>query len=275
MTPEDDPSDAPAPSRLQPSDLTLPEETPPSSSRDGENEKDTKVNMSDTLKREEDEDKKAAEEQREFLQVHAVVHEEAVIDEENASEAADANAPPSSSSLSFVIPELRLDRSFSADGLSTPGTDEEYDEDDEDEEDEEEEDSDDNFLDRRDSGKRRSMVEATSCEKHAGGLSVQNSLRRRTHSEGSLLQDPRTTCFTSDNAINCMEASGTLLSPKTLKKELTKNGGSMHQLYMLFSGRKVRLSLSHCDTCRNDHFIKSAKHNISQYHYLTDLNTSN
>ncbi|KAA0716238.1 Regulator of G-protein signaling 3 [Triplophysa tibetana] len=239
LTPEDDPSDAPAPSRLHPSDLTPPEETPPPSSRD---DKDTEVNMSDTLKLEEDEDKNAAEEQREFLQVHAVVHEEAVIDEENASEAADANAPPSSSSSSFVIPELRLDRSFSADGLSTPGTDEEYDEDDEDEEDEEdeeEEDSDDNFLDRRDSGKRRSMVEATSCEKHAGGLSVQNSLRRRTHSEGSLLQDPRTTCFTSDNAINCMEASGTLLSPKTMKKELTKNGGSMHQLYMLFSGRKL------------------------------------
>ncbi|XP_057177036.1 regulator of G-protein signaling 3a isoform X2 [Triplophysa rosa] len=238
LTPEDDPSDTLAPCGLQPSDLTPPEEIPPPSSRD---EKDTEVNMSDTQNKEqeEDEDKKAAEEQREFLQVQAVVHEEAAIDEENASEAADANAPPSSSSSSFVIPELRLDRSFSADGLSTPGTDEEYDEDDEDEEDEEEEDSDDNFLDRQDSGKRRSMVEATSCEKHAGGLSVQNSLRRRTHSEGSLLQDPRTTCFTSDNAINCMEASGTLLSPKTLKKELTKNGGSMHQLYMLFSGRKL------------------------------------
>ena len=92
------------------------------------------------------------------------------------------------------------------------------------------------------------MVEGATCEKHGGGgLSVQNSLRRRTHSEGSLLQDPRTPCFTSDNAINCLEAGGvhhkggwTLPSPKTLKKELTKNGGSMHQLCMLFSGRKVR-----------------------------------
>ncbi|CAM9107948.1 unnamed protein product [Lampetra planeri] len=92
------------------------------------------------------------------------------------------------------------------------------------------------------------MVEGATCEKHGGGgLSVQNSLRRRTHSEGSLLQDPRTPCFTSDNAINCLEAAGahhkggwTLPSPKTLKKELTKNGGSMHQLCMLFSGRKVR-----------------------------------
>lgn len=172
-------------------------------------------------------------------------------DEDNTSEPPDTNAPPSSSSSSFVIPELRLDRSFSADALSSPNTDEEeYDEDDEEEseeeDDEEDEESDDAYLQRSDS-KRRSMVEGATCEKHGGGrLSVQNSLRRRTHSEGSLLQDPRTPCFTSDNAINCLEAGGahnkggwTLPSPKTLKKELTKNGGSMHQLCMLFSGRKV------------------------------------
>uniref|UniRef100_A0A3P8WL29 Regulator of G protein signaling 3a n=1 Tax=Cynoglossus semilaevis TaxID=244447 RepID=A0A3P8WL29_CYNSE len=170
-------------------------------------------------------------------------------DEDNASEPPDTNAPPSSSSSSFVIPELRLDRSYSADALSSPNTDEEdYDEDDEDESEEEDEegDSDDAYLQRTDS-KRRSMVEGATCEKHGGGgLRVQNSLRRRTHSEGSLLQDPRTPCFTSDNAINCLEAGGThhkggwtLPSPKTLKKELTKNGGSMHQLCMLFSGRKL------------------------------------
>lgn len=179
-------------------------------------------------------------------------------DEDNASEPPDTNAPPSSSSSSFVIPELRLDRSFSADALSSPNTDEEeYDDDDDEEEESEEEEeeeddddeSDDAYLQRSDS-KRRSMVEGTTCEKHGGGrLSVQNSLRRRTHSEGSLLQDPRTPCFTSDNAINCLEAGGghnkggwTLPSPKTLKKELTKNGGSMHQLCMLFSGRKVSSS---------------------------------
>ncbi|TRZ02174.1 hypothetical protein DNTS_014938 [Danionella cerebrum] len=173
-------------------------------------------------------------------------HEEKhlILDEDVVSEPLDTNAPPSSSSSSFVIPELRLDRSFSADALSTPGTDEDYEEDVEDDDEEEDEDSDEQYLERSDS-KRRSMVEASSCEKHSGGLSVQNSLRRRTHSEGSLLQDPRTTCFTSDNALNCMEGAGahpggwTLPSPKTLKKELTKNGGSMHQLYMLFSGRKV------------------------------------
>uniref|UniRef100_A0A8C7IM00 Uncharacterized protein n=1 Tax=Oncorhynchus kisutch TaxID=8019 RepID=A0A8C7IM00_ONCKI len=155
--------------------------------------------------------------------------------------------PPPSSSSSFIIPELRLDRSFSADALSSPNTDEEYDEDDEDDEDDddydEEDDSDDAYPERRDS-KRRSMVEGSACEKHGGRLSVQNSLRRRTHSEGSLLQDPRSTCFTSDNTINCLDASHghkggwSLPSPKTLKKELTKNGGSMHQLCMLFSGRK-------------------------------------
>ncbi|XP_027881973.1 regulator of G-protein signaling 3a isoform X11 [Xiphophorus couchianus] len=168
-------------------------------------------------------------------------------DEDNVSEPPDTNAPPSSSSSSFVIPELRLDRSFSADALSSPNTDEEeYDEDEEEESEDDEDDSDDAYLQRTDS-KRRSMVEGATCEKHGGGrLSVQNSLRRRTHSEGSLLQEPRTPCFTSDNAINCLEAGGvhpkggwTLPSPKTLKKELMKNGGSMHQLCMLFSGRKL------------------------------------
>lgn len=163
----------------------------------------------------------------------------------------DTNPPACSSSSSFIIPELRLDRSFSTDALSSTATDEE-DEDEEDEDEDEyddEEDSDDNYLEPT---KRRSMVEAGTCEKHggSGGLSVQNSLRRRTHSEGSLLQDPRTTCFTSDNAINCLEVTTaskggwTLPSPKTLKKELTKNGGSMHQLCMLFSGRKVSYSYS-------------------------------
>uniref|UniRef100_A0A087YPM6 Regulator of G-protein signaling 3 n=1 Tax=Poecilia formosa TaxID=48698 RepID=A0A087YPM6_POEFO len=159
---------------------------------------------------------------------------------------------------SFVIPELRLDRSFSADALSSPNTDEEeYDEDEEEEsEEDDEDDSDDAYLQRTDS-KRRSMVEGATCEKHGGGrLSVQNSLRRRTHSEGSLLQEPRTPCFTSDNAINCLEAGGvhpkggwTLPSPKTLKKELMKNGGSMHQLCMLFSGRKKLLSAGSPCSC--------------------------
>ncbi|XP_049594198.1 regulator of G-protein signaling 3a isoform X3 [Syngnathus scovelli] len=188
-------------------------------------------------------------EQEEEVHLHLLVS-----NEDNVYELPDTNAPPSSSSSSFVIPELRLDRSFSADALSSPNTDEEEydeeeeeeDEDDDDDDDSEEDDSDDAYLQRSDS-KRRSMVEGATCEKHGGGgLSVQNSLRRRTHSEGSLLQDPRTPCFTSDNAINCLETGGghhkggwTLPSPKTLKKELTKNGGSMHQLCMLFSGRKL------------------------------------
>nr|XP_015222593.1 PREDICTED: regulator of G-protein signaling 3-like [Lepisosteus oculatus] len=178
---------------------------------------------------------------------------------ESPAERVDSGVP------AFVIPELRLDRSFSqsAEALSSPAdgaTDEDEEEDEEDEEDEEEEEEDeedeeeeeedeeedsggdDGYLERSDS-KRRSMIEPSSCEKHCT-LSVQNSLRRRTHSEGSLLQEPKAQCFTSDNAINCLESDsakgGWLLpSPKTLKKELTKNGGSMHQLCLLFSGRKL------------------------------------
>ncbi|MFT7817620.1 regulator of G-protein signaling 3-like [Arapaima gigas] len=184
-------------------------------------------------------------------------------EEDNCSEAADTGALPSSSSSSFVIPKLRLDRSFSADALSSPATDdedygedEEEDEEEEDEEDDDEEDDDeeaedsDDYLERSDS-KRRSVAEAAPCERHGGvggggaGLSVQGSLRRRTHSEGSLLQEPRAPCFASDDAINRLDAGVTrkagwsLPSPRTLKKELTKNGGSMHQLCMLLSGRKL------------------------------------
>uniref|UniRef100_A0A665WKB8 Regulator of G-protein signaling 3 n=2 Tax=Echeneis naucrates TaxID=173247 RepID=A0A665WKB8_ECHNA len=221
--------------------------------KDVENRKD-KLEEEDGAKRK----STVSEEREEVGEEEGELNEEAVnlnlvvsnTDEDNASEPADTNAPPSSSSSSFVIPELRLDRSFSADALSSPNTDDEdYDEEEDEESEEEEDDEDDSdsaYLQRTDS-KRRSMVEGATCEKHGGGgLSVQNSLRRRTHSEGSLLQDPRTPCFTSDNAINCLEAGGahhkggwTLPSPKTLKKELTKNGGSMHQLCMLFSGRKL------------------------------------
>ncbi|KAM7392795.1 hypothetical protein PAMA_007755 [Pampus argenteus] len=212
-----------------------------------EDEEDGASRMSaGSEEKEEYEEEYLRDRNEEEVNLHLVVSN---TDEDNASEPPDTNAPPSSSSSSFVIPELRLDRSFSADALSSPNTDEEdydEDEDEESEEEDDEDDSDDAYLQRTDS-KRRSMVEGATCEKHGGGgLSVQNSLRRRTHSEGSLLQDPRTTCFTSDNAINCLEVGGahhkggwTLPSPKTLKKELTKNGGSMHQLCMLFSGRKL------------------------------------
>ncbi|XP_035382828.1 regulator of G-protein signaling 3a isoform X7 [Electrophorus electricus] len=239
----------------QPSELTLLEETQylvpvmPSSSTEAEEGRSMEGSLTEAWG-EEAEARKTPEDEEGEEDLGAAGGDEKLpaTEEDNASEAPDTNAPPSSSSSSFIIPELRLDRSFSTDALSTPGTEEEYEEDEEDEEDDEEEedDSDDNFLE---GGKRRSMVDAGGCEKHGGGgLSVQNSLRRRTHSEGSLLQDPRTTCFTSDNAINCLEVSAgskggwTLPSPKTLKKELTKNGGSMHQLCMLFSGRKLSAS---------------------------------
>ncbi|KAK6470737.1 regulator of G-protein signaling 3 isoform X1 [Huso huso] len=153
----------------------------------------------------------------------------------------------------FVIPEVRLDRTFSqsADALSAPqdGVTDEDEEEEEDYEDEGDEDSDENYLERSDS-KRHSMIESSACEKHCT-LSVQNSLHRRTHSEGSLLQEPKAQCFTSDNALHCLEhentKSGWLIpSPRTLKKELAKNGGSMHQLYLLFSGRKLSGGDSEC-----------------------------
>ncbi|NWW57848.1 RGS3 protein, partial [Ifrita kowaldi] len=156
-----------------------------------------------------------------------------------------------SSLPAFVIPELRLDSTFSQGpagpgGSTTDGEDEEEEdeEEDEDEEDEEEEeDSDEQYLDRNEL-KRSSMIE-TSGGQPGYTLSVQGSLRRRTHSEGSLLQEAKGHCFTSDTTLNCSDSQGTaarwaLPSPRTLKKELVKNGGSIHQLTLLFSGhRKV------------------------------------
>jgi len=155
-----------------------------------------------------------------------------------------------SSLPAFVIPELRLDSTFSQSaagtvGGTTDGEDEEEEEDEEDEDEEdEEEDSDEHYLERNEA-KRSSMIETSGCQP-VYTLSVQSSLRRRTHSEGSLLQEAKSHCFTSDTTLNCSDSQGTkghwaLPSPRTLKKELTKNGGSIHQLTLLFSGhRKVR-----------------------------------
>lgn len=158
---------------------------------------------------------------------------------ESASETISVGARPTSSSSSsspLVIPKLCLDRSFNADALTSPSTD-----DDEEEEEEDDEDSDEGFL------KRRSMVESSpSSGQQSGGLCVQRSLHRRTHSEGSLLQEPRSPRFISDQAIDCIEAKRepperwAVPSPQTLRKELTKNGGSVHQICLLFTGRRVR-----------------------------------
>ncbi|KAK2911626.1 hypothetical protein Q8A67_003759 [Cirrhinus molitorella] len=157
---------------------------------------------------------------------------------ESASETISVGARPTSSSSSsspLVIPRLCLDRSFNTDALTSPSTD-----DDEEEEEEDDEDSDEGFL------KRRSLVESTpSSGPQSGGLCVQRSLHRRTHSEGSLLQEPRSPRFISDQAIDCIEAKRepserwAVPSPQTLRKELTKNGGSVHQICLLFTGRRV------------------------------------
>ncbi|XP_074916603.1 regulator of G-protein signaling 3 isoform X4 [Chelonoidis abingdonii] len=145
------------------------------------------------------------------------------------------------SSPAFVIPKLRLDST--ADSL----TDEEEDEE------EEEEDSDKHYLERSE-GKRCSMIEPSSCEP-TYTLTVQGSLRRRTHSEGSLLQETKGQCFTSDTTLNCLDIQGpqarwALPSPRTLKKELTKNGGSIHQLGLLFSGHRKLSGTDEC-SCEN------------------------
>ncbi|XP_074911218.1 regulator of G-protein signaling 3 isoform X5 [Buteo buteo] len=151
-----------------------------------------------------------------------------------------------SSLPAFVIPELRLDSTFSQSavgivGSTTDGEDEEEDEEEDEDEEDEDEDSDEHYLERNEA-KRSSMIETSGCQP-VYTLSVQSSLRRRTHSEGSLLQEAKSHCFTSDTTLNCSDSQGTkghwaLPSPRTLKKELAKNGGSIHQLTLLFSGHR-------------------------------------
>ncbi|XP_065140361.1 regulator of G-protein signaling 3 isoform X1 [Paramisgurnus dabryanus] len=181
---------------------------------------------------------------------------------ESASETISVGARPTSSSSSsspLIIPKLCLDRSFNADASTSPSTD---DDDEEDEEDEEEADCDEAFL------KRRSMAEASpSCgQQGGGGLCVQRSLHRRTHSEGSLLQEPRSPRFISDQAIDCIEAKRepqerwAVPSPQTLRKELTKNGGSVHQICLLFTGKRVCGKPNcKCDTGKNGQKKKKSK----------------
>uniref|UniRef100_A0A4W3HF92 Regulator of G-protein signaling 3 n=2 Tax=Callorhinchus milii TaxID=7868 RepID=A0A4W3HF92_CALMI len=116
------------------------------------------------------------------------------------------------------------------------------------------------------------MIETSACEKHCT-LTVQNSLRRRTHSEGSLLQEPKTQCFTSDNALNCSGCDGQNMksdwappSPKTLKKEIAnvRNGGSMHQLCLIFSGHKLSGADAECGYDQTDDGFKKKSKNIAK-----------
>ncbi|XP_045081576.1 regulator of G-protein signaling 3 isoform X1 [Coregonus clupeaformis] len=168
------------------------------------------------------------------------------------SETACIGAIPLSPSPSspVTVPDVRfLDRSFNTEPTSSP------EEVGEEEEEEDEEDSDEDDLE------RRSIGECSPFRKRGagvGGGGEPRALHRRTLSEGSLLQEPRSPRFISDSTIHCLDrghaplpGSWTRPSPKTLRKELTRNGGSVHQLYMLLSGRKV-CSESDCN-CEFEH----------------------
>ena len=162
--------------------------------------------------------------------------------------------PPVASRPAFIIPEVRLDSTYSQKAGAEAGSSgeeenaeeaEEGDEGEDGEEDDEEDTSDDNYGEHGEA-KRSSMIETGQGAEGGLSLRVQNSLRRRTHSEGSLLQEPRGPCFSSDTTLNCSDGEGSaspwaIPSPRTLKKELGRNGGSMHHLSLFFTGhRKVR-----------------------------------
>nr|XP_017504256.2 regulator of G-protein signaling 3 isoform X7 [Manis javanica] len=170
--------------------------------------------------------------------------------------------PPMASRPTFVIPEVRLDSAYSQKAGAEGGSSgdegdaeeaEEGDEGDEGEEEEDEDTSDDNYGERSEA-KRSSMIETVSGAESGLSLRVQNSLRRRTHSEGSLLQETRGPCFASDTTLHCSDGEGTaspwtVPSPRTLKKELGRNGGSMHHLSLFFTGHR---KMSGADTVGDD-----------------------
>ncbi|KAB0351496.1 hypothetical protein FD754_016353 [Muntiacus muntjak] len=164
--------------------------------------------------------------------------------------------PPVAAKPNFVIPEVRLDSTYSqkagAEGGSS-GDEEDAEEAEEGEEDEDEDTSDDNYGERGEA-KRSSMIETGQGAEGGLSLRVQNSLRRRTHSEGSLLQENRGPCFSSDTTLHCSDGEGTasawaMPSPRTLKKELGRNGGSMHHLSLFFTGHR---KMSGPDTVGDD-----------------------
>nr|XP_010334235.2 regulator of G-protein signaling 3 isoform X7 [Saimiri boliviensis boliviensis] len=167
--------------------------------------------------------------------------------------------PPAASRPAFVIPEVRLDSTYSQEAGAEQGSsgdenaEEEGEEGEEGEEDEDEDTSDDNYGERSEV-KRSSMIETGQGAEGGLSLRVQNSLRRRTHSEGSLLQEPRGTCFASDTTLHCSDGEGAastwaMPSPSTLKKELGRNGGSMHHLSLFFTGHR---KISGADTAGDD-----------------------
>ncbi|XP_072243193.1 regulator of G-protein signaling 3-like isoform X2 [Leuresthes tenuis] len=91
--------------------------------------------------------------------------------------------------------------------------------------------------------------EEESDEEEGGGAEFSFSHRaavlRRSLSEGSLLQEPRSPCFLSDSTIHQLTSTGPAPfppSPQTLRKHLTREGASLHQLLLLFNGTKGRES---------------------------------
>ncbi|XP_063051362.1 regulator of G-protein signaling 3-like [Engraulis encrasicolus] len=205
---------------------------------------------------------------------------------ESASETVSVCARPTSSTTSsssspLMAPKLSLVRSFSTEPVTSPSTDDEEEEDDDDDDDdddeEEEEDSgDDGYL-----TKRRSVLGASPVATHHGDcdggdeqlaamMSMPLPLHRRTHSEGSLLQEPRSPRFiskpafisdpgfilASDHALQCGGAAHhhhhrpvwAPPSPNTMRKQLTcgSSGLGAAHICMLLTGRRQVCTEANC-----------------------------
>ncbi|XP_051807041.1 regulator of G-protein signaling 3-like isoform X2 [Acanthochromis polyacanthus] len=87
------------------------------------------------------------------------------------------------------------------------------------------------------------------------GLNCRTSVLRRSFSEGSLLQEPRSPRFLSDSTIHRLTRPVTFEldsgsapqppSPRTLRNQLTREGGSLHHMMLLLNGPKATDSRNH------------------------------
>lgn len=144
-----------------------------------------------------------------------------------------SSSPSPSPSSPLTLPDLQPDlqpEEQPSPHQATPSTEEEDEESDEDEEE----------HGSLQGGSPRREQDVDVC---GGG---QRSLHRRTLSEGSLLLEPRSPRFISDSTLHHLirpappgapPARWAQPSPQTLRRELTREGGSVCRMYMLLSGR--------------------------------------
>uniref|UniRef100_A0A1A8U2U1 Regulator of G-protein signaling 3a n=1 Tax=Nothobranchius furzeri TaxID=105023 RepID=A0A1A8U2U1_NOTFU len=92
-------------------------------------------------------------------------------------------------------------------------------------------------------------------KEEGGEVTFRPAVLRRSLSEGSLLQEPPSPHFLSDSTIHCLTRTATLHhspgpapnppSPQTLRKQLLRDGMTLHTMLLLLNGTKAGESRNH------------------------------